>query len=806
MTLGFLMIVLTALEGGSLSAAFVRTETRQECEQRAAAVRNILETGNVRVESIVCRASDARFEPFVHGAAPDAPHWRYAIAYDEHAATVTALAPQQECPASNAPQTQHHCATSTQRPLAGAPEPGLAAVQPTWLGTVTVVGTRTAITVRDNPASVSVLERKQIERQAPESVAEMLRDVPGVEVVDASAAGMKRIRIRGESSQRVTILVDGQEITDHSTFGTPILITPSNVERIEVVRGPASVLHGAKAIGGVVNIITRRGADKPMQFEAGASSYSGTRGKQGWAAVAGTIGGLDYRISGERDLHHDRRVPQGRYSANGRLDGSSYDNDNLYLHLGHTFGQERNHYLAFKAERHRLTTQSWTDPDSLAFPVTDFAIDLPLRERRKVALFYDVSDIGPVVRRLHLNAYHQTVDRLFENRITMRPRPIMTVGVTSTSDDRNVNLGGSAQIDLRLHPDHYTIAGLHYLTDALETAKTSATTTTVGARPPSTTTTATRDEASIRTASAFVQDEWSVAPDVKLVAGLRYYRVRSGLDETTDPTRAGLGSQTSDHLVKSAGLTYTGLRHATLRALYSEGYILPTLLQLFSSTSAGRGTITYGNPELSPETSRNVEIGARFNHGGLLLDGTAFLTRAKQYVTSAPCTTRTECPTGHALGHYIYVNADKADTHGIELAAEYTLPGTAFTPHVSAAWTRRKLVFPTYSTHDSGTPALSGRVGLRYEAALAGSDVWADLFLRASSGVKLTTLDNGSLSTDRLPGWGTLHLAVSGTVGKEERVRLALHLNNILDKEYRPSFEELPGVGRSVELTVQVRF
>lgn len=157
------------------------------------------------------------------------------------------------------------------------------------LDTMTVVGTRTETSVRDNPASVSVVEREQIEKRGADSVAELLRDVPGVSVVDTAVAGMKRIRIRGEQSNRVVILVDGQEMTDQSSYGAPFLIDPSNIERIEVVRGPASVLYGAKAIGGVVNVITKKGAAEPVQLELGAGYFSGSKGKQASAAVSGTL-------------------------------------------------------------------------------------------------------------------------------------------------------------------------------------------------------------------------------------------------------------------------------------------------------------------------------------------------------------------------------------------------------------------------------------------------------------------------------------------------------------------------------------
>ena len=853
-----------------------------------------------------------------------------------------------------------------------------AAQHATWLDTITVTGTRTETSVMNNPASVSVVGQEQLERQAPESIADLVRDVPGVEVVDASAPGMKRLRIRGESSHRVTILVDGQEITDHSDYGTPILVDPANVERIDVIRGPASVLYGAKAIGGVVNIITKRGAPKPIQLETGGTYYSGTRGWQGWAAVSGTVGDVDYRLSGSADRHHDREVPNGRYTQDGRLDGSSYRDSDMALHLGYTFGQNRNHYLALKAEQHILSTDSWTDPDYLQDPIRDFGVDLPKRDLRKVGLYYDAKDLSPVVRKIHVDAYRQTVDRLFENRVEVQPTSFMNVKNTATSDDRNLNYGGTAQIDLALHPDHYTIAGLQYLMDDLDTSKNSITTThrtipfpttTVKVSPTHTRAsiqtaslfaqdewsfardfkltaglryyhvstdswtdpdylqdpirdfgvdlpkrdlrkvglyydakdlspvvrkihvdayrqtvdrlfenrvevqptsfmnvknTATSDDrnlnyggtaqidlalhpdhytiaglqylmddldtsknsittthrtipfptttvkvspthtrASIQTASLFAQDEWSFARDFKLTAGLRYYHVSTNLDDTTNAALAGQDDGTTNRLVKSLGLTWNGLEHTTLRALYSEGYTMPTLAQLYTDTTAGSSNLTRANPGLKPETSQNYELGARYQHAGVVLDAAAFYTQAKDYIGTAPCASAGTCPAGYAASDRTYINADRADTHGIELAAEYALPGTNFTPYVSGAWMRRELKYADYSTRDSGTPAFSGRAGVRYDTTLYGAEVWADLFVRAATSLKEAT---SATESERLPGWGTLNLAFGGTHGKDRKVSVGVQFNNLLDKEYRSAFDVLPGTGRSVEVTLRTTF
>ena len=691
-----------------------------------------------------------------------------------------------------------------------ASSPALAQDRAVWLDGITVIGTRTEVSVQDNPASVTVIDQQQLERRAPESIAEMLRDVPGVEVVDSSAAGMKRLRIRGESSARVTILVDGQEITDHSTFGTPILIDPSNVERIDVVRGPASVLYGAKAIGGVINIITKRGSEKPVELELGGAYYSGTKGKQGWAALSGTIESFDYRISGSIAEHEDRKVPSGRYTSTGRLDGTAFDNDDIYLHLGYTFGAASNHYLAFKAEQKRLTTENWTDPESLVHPITDFRIDLPQRDRQKIGVYYDGKDLGPVLRNVHVDAFYQTIDRLFMNEVVMRPTvtaPNRTVTVTSTSDDEIVNFGGTAQVDVQLHPDHETIVGAHYLSDGLDTAKTSLTRSRGFPFPIPDDHNEGIDKAFIRTASAFAQNTWSFAQDFKLATGVRYHHIETELDETTSTVRSP-ETKSDEQVVTSASLTYTGIRDTTLRAHYAEGYITPTLLQLFTDTSAGRGVNTYGNPDLETETSRSFEIGARYNAGGLGVDIASFYTTAKDYITSVRCGTGAACPAGAAAAEYIYDNADAATTYGIELMADYAIPGTAFTPYVSGAWTRRKLEFLEFDTYNSNTPELSGRIGVRYDAVIAGYNLWTDLFVRTASGVKLSSWDEdtSSIETRSLSGWTTLNFAFGGPLTADESATFAVHLNNLTDEEYRSSFDELPGIGRSVEVSARVKF
>lgn len=680
------------------------------------------------------------------------------------------------------------------------------------LDTLTVMGTRTEVSVQNNPVSVSIVDSFGIERQSADSIAELLRDLPGVSIVDATMPGMKRIRMRGESSRRVTVLVDGQEITDHSTYGTPIPIDPANVERIDVLRGSASVLYGGKAIGGVINIITKRGAPEPISLEAGGSWYSGSNGWQGWLAPSGTVGEYDYRVTVSMDRHHDREVPKGDYSDTGTLDNSSFHNGDVALHLGRRFGERGNHYLALKANKHWLDTEAWTDPTSYEYPVTAFGIEMPRRDMEKVGLQYNATDLGPVLRKLHVDAYHQSVDRLFGNRVTMEPTPMITVGIRSSSEDTNINYGGTAQFDLQLSPSHYAIAGLYYLMDDLDTDKSTTTSTAIGPRPPTSVVEHRRDRASLRTMSVFAQDEWSITPDFKLTGGTRWYHVTSGLDESSEAIRPDQRSRTTANWVTSLGATYALTPETTARVLFSEGYIMPTLLQLFSDNSAGRGTLTYANPDLAPETSRNLELGLRHQHEGLSLDLAAYHTRANDFITSALCTDgrRGQCPEGALAGSYLYVNADRATSWGVELMADYAIPDSAFTVYGSAAWAHRKLdlKLTAESFDDSSLPRLSSRVGLRYDDIFANHDIWADLFLRGATDSRQILVADGSNTHAQhgqyFAGWGTLNLSTGVALGESRRQTLSLHLENLLDRSYRTSVDELPAMGRNAVLTFQV--
>lgn len=148
----------------------------------------------------------------------------------------------------------------------------------------------------DGMASVSVITRADIERRQPQSVAEALRGLPGLNFTNTGGPGKSTsLFVRGTNSDHVLVLVDGVEIGSATTGSAAFENLPiAQIERIEVVRGPQSGLYGSDAIGGVVQIFTRDGDGPDSSYlELGGGRFgtveasAGVSGRvdQGWYSV-----------------------------------------------------------------------------------------------------------------------------------------------------------------------------------------------------------------------------------------------------------------------------------------------------------------------------------------------------------------------------------------------------------------------------------------------------------------------------------------------------------------------------------------
>ena len=150
------------------------------------------------------------------------------------------------------------------------------AQEATEIDPVVVTATRTARTVDASLASVTVIDRADIERVQARSVPDLLAGAQGIQVVNSGGAGkVSELYLRGTAADHVLVLIDGVKIGSATTGTTAWQDLPiSQIERIEVVRGPRSSLYGSEAIGGVIQIFTRKGGGAlAPNLSLGGGSY-----------------------------------------------------------------------------------------------------------------------------------------------------------------------------------------------------------------------------------------------------------------------------------------------------------------------------------------------------------------------------------------------------------------------------------------------------------------------------------------------------------------------------------------------------
>jgi len=165
---------------------------------------------------------------------------------------------------------------------------GQLAAAPLDLEQQVVTATRTAQTAQQSLAAVTVLDRERIERSQAASLPELLKQVPGVSLANNGGPGKSTsLFMRGTESDHVLVMIDGIKIGSVSGGGAALQDLPLElIERIEVVRGPRSSLYGSEAIGGVIQIFTRKGQGQGVKpfFSAGYGThdtYTGSAGVSG---------------------------------------------------------------------------------------------------------------------------------------------------------------------------------------------------------------------------------------------------------------------------------------------------------------------------------------------------------------------------------------------------------------------------------------------------------------------------------------------------------------------------------------------
>ena len=222
----------------------------------------------------------------------------------------------------------HHLACAAAAALIAMPAAGQNGPLLRTLPETVVTATRVPTPIERIPGGVTVIDRATIETRGYRSLAEALAAVPGLAAVQSGGIGQTTsVFVRGTNSSHVLVLRDGMPLNDPSTpqslfdFGNDLL---SDVERIEVIRGPMSGLYGSGAIGGVVNLITRSGRGTARAFSATGEIAAGSQSTAAASAVAtGETRGIDYALIGQGlTTQGFNIVPRRLATAIGERDGA----------------------------------------------------------------------------------------------------------------------------------------------------------------------------------------------------------------------------------------------------------------------------------------------------------------------------------------------------------------------------------------------------------------------------------------------------------------------------------------------------
>ncbi len=541
--------------------------------------------------------------------------------------------------------------------------------------------------ITEAPASISVISREDLQQKRYNNLAQALGDVEGIDIGQGTGkTGGLNISIRGMPSQYTLILIDGRRqnaagnVTPNGFNETSTSFMPplSAIERIEVIRGPMSTLYGSDAMGGVINIITRKVAkewtgsltqDYTYQEDR---DFGDTRNTSIYASGPLVDGLLGLQLRGSlfdreaSDLSYGNGIEVSKRGPSP-VEGRTHNLGarlSLTPHEDHDFGLDvergRQVYNNDECQLGSLDGQN-RDCTASALTANGYADELRF-EREQIALTHTARlGFGTLESSLMHNTT-ETIGRTIPGNVIGNSSGIPGTLIGDDRDLESTNLVFDTKLVAPVGESHIaTIGGQWWkaeMTDGIAL-----------------------DDFEQRTWAVFVEDEWRLRQDLALTVGARY-----------DDHEAFGG-----HISPRAYLVWNTTDNWTLKGGVSRGYRTPDLNDLHSGINGvtGQGTIiTIGNPDLEPETTTSTELGVYFdNLAGFNANATLFHNKFKDKIATGDPVSDPRCAgnTGGTCSQQI--NIDEAVTQGLELAASW-----AFAP----AWTLSANYTYTDSEQKSG--------------------------------------------------------------------------------------------------------
>ena len=494
----------------------------------------------------------------------------------------------------------------------------------TALNELVVTGSRYERQLKDVPVITRVISREEIETVNPVDFTTLLEyTLPGIQFYYNTMSQVPEITYQGMDAKAVLFLLDGERISgesgdsniDYSRFNI------NDIERIEVVRGAASTLYDSRAIGGVINIITKKSV---RPFTASMHTrYAGKKG-QSYSASAGV------------NLH--------RFSS---LTSFGWRKRDSYLVKGEQGKQKE------IINPDGSVTKSKTDP--VAFNIYGYSI-MDVSQK----LSYNFSDRFTGSARI--SYYTNKRDKYDNARYYQRYRDLILSGKLKWqfADNQNLDLSyirdnyikdnvyvdddervyGNVNSTIRLY---YTgMFGKHTLSGGVDLLREDMKHHFM------------KDTATVHMNqySFCLQDDWQLTDKMNVVVGVR----------------GDKGGSYRLHFTPKVSVLYRPLKTITLRAGYSQGYRIPNLKELYQEFNmGGMGIMMYGNKDLKPEEGTQISASVEYDYKGLNLSVSTYHNRYKNKISY-------EYISPGKSWNMKYVNALNVKTTGVEVTANYKLP------------------------------------------------------------------------------------------------------------------------------------
>ncbi|MEJ2202557.1 MAG: TonB-dependent receptor [Gemmatimonadota bacterium] len=662
------------------------------------------------------------------------------------------------------------------------------------------------------PQPVSVVQRRDLVQQIPNTVTDLFRTLPGLDVTGVGV-NQGRPQIRGQRGQRILLLEDGLRLNNfrrQQDFGElPALVDVSGVERVEVVRGPASVLYGSDAIGGVVNIITRT----PQQegFHGTASGrYGGVEEqKTGSARIFGRFGALTVRGGGTIREASSYTAPAGSFGSITLADETEVLNSGVRdksfdLRLGYEPGK---HAVWGKFETYSADEAGFgsVDPALYAPELPEINITYPAQTWTKLTAGYLGQDLDlGLADQVQVLAYGQDNERDLHLGFNLSPFPGASINTLNKNFTDIRTYGFRAEARKLATPAVLFTYGVDLLKERAEGTDNNLT-VMEGFGPFPIEEASDRPqlpEAAFLTFGAFLQGEVQLTERFSVVAGGRYQNSRAETFSTP-----GLEDQQP---VDISDGTFVGALNSlfelgsgfTLVGSVGRAFRSPNLIERFfdGATPEGSG-YQVRNPDLRAETSVNVDLGVRYVRDRFSAE--AFTYRNKIFDGIRIQALDTEV---NGLAAYQNTNVEELLFRGVELGTEVLLGG-GFSVGGSYTWMDAKDALNEENpVGESFNSKLTGT--LRYTHP--SNRFWATYEVRHNGDRKDVDLGENPVG-DVLPAFTVMHLRTGLTVLRTDNMahRLSIAVTNLTDELYA-EFSNVsffrPEPKRNLTLTWEVSF